>query len=74
MCMDKTRARPVLSVLMAGVMLTLLGGGKGPEPIPAGSFRAVVENVVHDDLVLVRGYPGAHPEYWSCCGPSGGLR
>ncbi len=57
MSVEKTRAWPALSVLMAGVMLVSLGCSKGPEPIPTGSFRTVVENVVDDDFVLVRGTP-----------------
>ncbi len=40
---------------LAGILIVAGGGcDKRPEPIPAGSFRAVVEDVVADDLLLVK--------------------
>lgn len=42
------------SVVVAGLLLLSVGCREKQEPIPAGSFRAVVEDVVDDDLVLVK--------------------
>ncbi len=44
----------LLSVLAVIPGVTTGGCDKKPQPIPAGSFRAVVEDVVEDDLVLVK--------------------
>jgi hypothetical protein len=51
---ENARSRLIPLVWVAVLTLTFGGCGKKQEPIPAGSFRAVVEDVVDDDLVLVK--------------------
>ncbi len=41
--------------VFVGILVVAVGGcDKKPAPIPANSFRAVVEDIVADDLVLVK--------------------
>ncbi len=49
-------ARPwrILPALVAGVLFVSGGCRKGQEPIPGGSFRVMVEDVLDDDLLLVK--------------------
>jgi hypothetical protein len=54
MVRESARSWLVLSASVAGLVFMSGGCGKRPEPIPAGSFRAVVEDVVDNDLVLVK--------------------
>jgi hypothetical protein len=51
---NRALLRLLLPALVTGVLLACAGCDKQPEPIPAGSFRAVVEDVVENELVRVR--------------------
>jgi len=51
---ENARQYLIASVLVAGLATLPMGCREKLEPIPAGSFRAVVEDVVADDLVLVK--------------------
>ncbi len=51
---ENARPRLILPALVAGVLFASGGCAKRQEPIPAGSFRAIVEDVVDDELVFVK--------------------
>jgi hypothetical protein len=51
---ENARQYLIVSILVAGLATLSTGCREKLEPIPAGSFQAVVEDIVADDLVLVK--------------------